>query len=312
MNHACVCFTTDMGYMFPSLLSAVQARERLDPAHGDVIIVLVSEAGVDELFFEICRQKGIILIIAPPEMLRGHNSMYARLFLDEMLPAQYSRILYIDGDVQIVAPLDGLIALPLAPGALAAAADPMCIEAERDSPQARRFNAYFASLGVKNSPATPYFNSGVLLVERDTWAKISGVALKFIDETPELCLFQDQSALNFAGHANLVPLSFRWNFPAFFRNADVETVIRPVIYHFMSKPKPWNGNFPPWNSSFSKPYQRLISEYPGLAAYSRPMSNKLRLKYFAQQNYKRLHETKSWRFSTRRDGILRYFGAAKF
>jgi len=310
MNSACACFTTDLGYMFPSLLAAIQARQLLDADIADVVIILFTQERQD-LFSTICRQKGIVLITANPASLQSHTAMYARLFLDELLPAQYSRILYIDGDVQIKASLNGLIQTELPEEAFCAVADPMCISADRGDDRAREIQAYFASLGVENSVAKPYFNSGVLLVNRASWAEISREALKFLTEKPELCRFQDQSALNFAGHARMRPMSFRWNFPIFFRNCGVEANIQPAIYHFMSKPKPWNGVFPPWNASFFEPYARLLGEYPGLAAYAPAMPVRLRVKYFLQQRVKKLQETASWRFSSRREGVLRYYEAAR-
>jgi lipopolysaccharide biosynthesis glycosyltransferase len=310
MNRACVCFATDLGYMFPSLLAAIQARQFLDAEIADVVIILFTEDD-PELFREICGQKGIILITANPKTLQSHTAMYARLFLDSLLPAQYSRILYIDGDVQITASLNALIQTELPADAFCAVADPMCVSADRADENACEIQAYFASLGVRNSADKPYFNSGVLLVNRESWAEISRDALKFLTEKPELCRFQDQSALNFAGHARMQPMSMRWNFPIFLRNCGVEADIQPAIYHFMSKPKPWQGAFPPWNASFYLPYVGLLSEYPGLGAYAPPMPARLRAKYFLQQRVKWLQETVAWRFSGRRLGVLKYDKAAR-
>jgi lipopolysaccharide biosynthesis glycosyltransferase len=107
-------------------------------------------------------------------------------------------------------------------------------------------------------------------------------------------------------------MSFRWNFPIFFRNCGVEANIRPAIYHFMSKPKPWDGTFPPWSRKFYRPYLELLAEFPDLAAYAKPMPLQRKLKYLTQQNIKRLQETFAWRLSPRRQGILTYEAAAKY
>jgi lipopolysaccharide biosynthesis glycosyltransferase len=129
-------------------------------------------------------------------------------------------------------------------------------------------------------------------------------------DKPEFCLWQDQSALNFAGHAKFEPMSFKWNFPIFFRNCGVESEIAPGVYHFMSKPKPWHGNFRPWNASFCAPYARLIREYPALAGQVTALPLQKRIKYFALQNFKWLQETFVWRLSTRRKAILEFNRAA--
>ena len=109
MNRICACFITDLGYMFPSLLSAIQARQNLAKIADVVIILFTKDGKVDDLFHEICRQKEIILITANLAVLQSHAPMFARLFLDTLLPEVYSRILYIDGDVQITACLNDLV-----------------------------------------------------------------------------------------------------------------------------------------------------------------------------------------------------------
>lgn len=313
MNVACACFTTDLGYMFPSLLSAIQVRKHLDGDKCDVVIILFTQGEpFDDIFSAVCRQNGIILITVNMKELQGYTTMYARLFLDTLLPSAYSRILYIDGDVQITSSLNSLIQSDLPADRFSAVADPMCVTADQPIPEADTIKAYFNSLGVQSTPATPYFNSGVLLINRSSWAKICEDALQFLKENPKLCLFQDQSALNFAGHKKMLPMSFHWNFPIFFRNCGVENQIHPAIYHFMSNPKPWNGVFPPWTKRFFTPYVELVRAYPALAAYSNPLPFKNALKYSAQQRFKQVQETFSWRLSGRRDGILSYHAAARF
>ena len=217
MKRICACFITDLGYMFPSLLSAIQARQNLDADIADVVIILFTKDGqVDDLFHEICRQKAIILIAADLSVLQSHTPMFARLFLDTLLPEVYSRILYIDGDVQVTACLNDLVQSQFPDDAFLAVADPMAIVADEANPEAKQIAMYFDRLGVKNSPATPYFNSGVLLVNRISWTEICHDALKFLDEHPEYCLFQDQSALNFAGHQEINPDVFSLEFSDLF------------------------------------------------------------------------------------------------
>jgi hypothetical protein len=107
-------------------------------------------------------------------------------------------------------------------------------------------------------------------------------------------------------------MSFRWNFPIFFRNCGVEAPLAPRVYHFMSKPKPWNGAFPPWDSSFVEPYMKLLSEYPDLSAHSKKLPLSAHIKYLGQQYSKRATETITWRFSSRRQAILQFEKAVLF
>ncbi len=312
MISRCICFTTDSGYLFPTMLSAIQARAQSDEATVDCIIIIFGELTVaNSVFQSICREKNILLIEVSAEHLQGFTAMYARLFLDELLPSQYTEILYLDGDIQIRGSLNDLIAWDLPAGkAFAAVADPLAIELQQASRRTPEISRYMAGLGVTSSPALPYFNSGAIRMRRDGWRDVSRDALKFLNEQPQQCLWQDQSALNFAGHSKFEPLSFRWNFPIFFRNCGVEAAIGPSIYHFMSKPKPWQGNFRPWDSGFCAPYAGLIRDYPALAAHVSPMKFQHMLKYQVLQNFKWLQETIVWRWSKRRKSILEFNRAA--
>jgi lipopolysaccharide biosynthesis glycosyltransferase len=294
--------------LFPTVLSAIQARAHSDEALADCIIIQFGVPGaLDAVFQQICREKGIQLIQAGAEHLHGFSAMYARLFLNELLPMQYRDILYLDGDIQIGRSLNALIAWDLPPGkAFAAVADPLAIELQLGNGRAAEISRYFENLAVTSSPASPYFNSGALKINREGWIDISRDALTFLREKPECCLWQDQSALNFAGHAKFEPMSFRWNFPIFFRNCGVESEIGPGIYHFMSKPKPWHGNFKPWNARFCAPYATLIREYPALAGVVTELPRLKRLKYFLLQNFKWVQETLVWRLSARRTAILEF------
>jgi lipopolysaccharide biosynthesis glycosyltransferase len=314
MISRCVCFTTDSGYLFPTVLSAIQARAQTDANLADIVIIQFgASAAADAALHQVCRDKNIVLILPDMALLQGFTTMYARLFLDEILPAQYQDILYLDGDIQIRLPLDEIIRRDLAPGnAFAAVADPLAIEVQQNSRRAPEILSYFENLGVKSSPELPYFNSGALKIRRSLWVDVSRDALKFLKEKPEFCRWQDQSALNFAGQGRFEPMSFRWNFPIFFRNCGVEAAIKPGVYHFMSKPKPWNGNFRPWNKEFCAPYAKLISEYPQLANHVGPFPVAKQAKYIALQNFKWLQETVVWRMSERRNAILRFNEAAAF
>jgi lipopolysaccharide biosynthesis glycosyltransferase len=314
MISRCACFLTDIGYLFPSLLCAIQARKFLDRESADVIITLFdSTPKTTELFSKICNQNGIILICADREILGGHSAMYARLFLSQILPEKYQRVLYLDGDMQIGDTLNDLIQTELPANCdFAAAPDPMAIELYESKSDHPNTQSYFDGLGINSTPERPYLNSGALLINRAQWAGIGRDALDYLAKSPATCRFQDQSALNFVGHSRYAPMSFRWNFPIFFKNCGVESAIAPRIFHFMSKPKPWDGVFLPWNRSFVEPYAKLIAEYPELQAYSKKMPLSAHMKYLGQQYYKCIYETITWRFSGRRPAILEFEAATRF
>ncbi len=314
MTDRCACFLTDRGYLFPTVLAAIQARKFLDPDVSDVVIILFdAQPEHADLLAEICEQNQILLLCPDNELLQGYSAMYARLFLAQLLPVKYRRVLYMDGDIQITGSLNDFIRTELPANCdFAAAPDPMAIELAEAKSGDPKIQSYFDGIGITSSPAKPYFNSGILLIDLKNWPVIGHDALNFAIQSPERCLFQDQSALNFAGHSKYTPMSFRWNFPIFFRNCGVESQIAPRVYHFMSKPKPWNGVFPPWNNSFVEPYLKLVAQYPGLSSYSKKLPASAQMKYLGQQYYKRIYETVTWRFSPRRPGILKFDRATGF
>jgi lipopolysaccharide biosynthesis glycosyltransferase len=314
MIDRCACILTDLGYLFPSLLAGIQARKFLDPKKSDVIIVLFDcPPEKAELLTKICEQSGVTLILASKDVLQGFSSLYGRMFLSDLLPPHYRRVLYLDGDMQITGPLDDFIQTELPSGCdFAAAADPMAIEFAEGKPASLKLKPYFDGLGIKSSPAAPYFNSGTLLLNLEPFKGIARDAIAFSKTSLDKCLFLDQSALNHVGHTRFAPFSNRWNFPIFYRNCGVESAIAPRVYHFMSKPKPWDGNFPPWNSSFVTPYQELLAAHPELGSLLKKFTPKKHAKYLGQQYYKLATETVSWRFSKRRQIILEFNRAAKF
>lgn len=165
-----------------------------------------------------------------------------RLFLPTALPKDVSRYLYLDTDLLVTAPLHDLLAASIDDAVLGAVRDPWI--------------GYF---GTPNGPPhvelgvparSHYFNSGVLLVDRERWSErdVSGRAL---DLLRRLRLpYADQCALNTVLHGEWFALDPRWNVqPAHPRakcyfdsaaeaGAIVDAVSDPGVIHFVG-PKPW-------------------------------------------------------------------------
>jgi hypothetical protein len=90
------------------------------------------------------------------------------------------------------------------------------------------------------------------------------------------------------------------------RNSRVEAEIQPRILHFMSSPKPWQGDFPPWTQEACAPYLEMIRRYPALAPFKQQLPLNHRAYYHLQQRRKRVVETVMWGLSKRRTRILDY------
>jgi hypothetical protein len=227
--------------------------------------------------------------------------------LDEFVPKQYSQLLYVDGDTQVLESLDELISAHVGPGQFLAATDPIAFKYNEMSDAPKELREYFARLGLKS--IKQYFNSGVLRINRQGWADIGARAYDFRLRAKKGDLhFWDQDGLNAVAASPEVrlPMSIRFNFPIFLRNCRVEAQLVPAIYHFMSNPKPWNGNFPPWSQWATLPYSSISQKYPKLSRYQAPFSSWKKARYALQQRVKQVDESLTWGLTWRRSEVLSY------
>jgi lipopolysaccharide biosynthesis glycosyltransferase len=304
---ACIAYTTDSSYMFPTLVSAMQARANTSPSKADVIIYCVDlDSYTEDVFASVCESEGILLVPIPRKLIEGQEAMLARLFLDDFVPSQYTQMLYLDSDVHILGNLDCLIDAKVDPGNFLAANDPLTFLIEDGGQLSRRLGKHLISIGLDREQSLNYFNSGVLRICRNGWGKIGKDAWDQFRKGGHVSRFPDQDALNIAGLGRRQALSLAWNFPVFMRHSRVEEMIKPKIEHFMSNPKPWHGVFPPWKSSAHQPYRRALERYPFLVEFARRMPARQRTAYHLQQRGKQMLETLTWGFSSRRSRILEY------
>lgn len=287
-------------------MSAIQARTYSSRSVADVVIYYF-DAGpqAEEDFGNICRRQDIGFVRVGLDVIERSQTTYARLFLDRFVPAHYTQLLYVDSDTQIVGSLDPLIRADVPPGHFLAAADCVAFLTDKVARRSKWMRGYLDRIGCQN--VGNYFNAGVLRINRTGWTALATQAHAFCRSLPpEFNRFWDQDGLNAVAGSARLPMSLKWNFPIFMRNCRVEEQVKPIIYHFSSSPKPWNGNFPPWNQKATLPYVELIRRYPVLSQYVPLFSRKRKLKYFLQQRIKRCHETIAWGLSSRRKRILEH------
>ncbi len=303
----CVIYTTDSSYMFPTLVSAMQARLHTSIEKADILIACVDlDEKTRRTFTAICDQENIRLMPVAKEVIEGQTAMLARLFLDRFLPSGYEQCLYLDSDVHILSSLDPLLDVKVPPGRFMAANDPMTFLLADKSPLSRMLGKHLHSIGLNQTQALNYFNSGVLRMCCEGWGKIGRDSWDLFQRSGLSSRFPDQDVLNLAGLESRMPMSLAWNFPVFMRHSRVEDAIQPRIEHFMSSPKPWHGSFPPWTSEEHQPYRNALKRYPVLLEYVRSMPVRERALYHVHQRGKKLLETVTWGFSKRRSRILAY------
>ena len=99
---------------------------------------------------------------------RFSRAVFRRLFLDEILPAHFERIVTVDSDMLIVRPgLKRLETFELGDKPLAAAYDMIFLMDFKGDALARRFQRSRRALGLAID--TPYFNAGLMVIDRAAW-----------------------------------------------------------------------------------------------------------------------------------------------
>jgi lipopolysaccharide biosynthesis glycosyltransferase len=307
MTGRCICYTTDPSYLFPTFVSAMQARALTPADIADVAIFSIGGTTQQEAAFaHASAAEGIRFLPVPSTSLDGANAMLARLFLDRFVPPEYDQLLYIDGDTQITDALTPLLQTHVPAGHFCAARDPMTFSLLASGQNDRKLTSYFASLGLEPTKASNYFNSGVLRINRTGWGEIGCDSWALFQKLRGRTRYPDQDALNLVAMDRCIPISLIWNFPIFLRNAGLEDAISPRIIHYMGSPKPWHGQFLPWGPTEYAIYLAAAQRYPALSPYLLRMAWPRRLKYLLQQKFKQKQETATWGLGRRHREILRY------
>jgi lipopolysaccharide biosynthesis glycosyltransferase len=184
-----------------------------------------------------------------------------RLRIGDLLPDDIERVIYIDTDTAVRRPLDELWEANLDGCVLGAVRDPVVPWAA--APKGLPWSV----VGVP--PETPYFNSGVLVVDMRPWRsqRISEHALGLLAQ--HRFLYGDQCALNTVLLGRWAPIGPQWNIQAGHlagdgslawvtesRDSLAAAIDDPAIIHFNK-----SALRRPWDSQCTHPYRDLWLEY---------------------------------------------------
>jgi lipopolysaccharide biosynthesis glycosyltransferase len=177
---------------------------------------------------------------------RMSSTTYQKLTLDEWLPEEVDRVIWLDCDMLVLADI-GRLWQSTGTGILLAVQD------QRVSAVSSPFGvAGWRELGLP--PASKYFNAGVLVVDLAQWRR-QGIRLKSIDYIrtyADQVYFWDQEALNAVLEGQWSELDSRWNWhpslPGTPEPGD------PSIIHF-------SGNLKPWKSANGGRWRTLYHSY---------------------------------------------------
>ena len=194
---------------------------------------------------------------------RFSRAVFRRLFLDQILPSHFTRIVSVDSDMLIVRPgLKRLESFDLGGRPLAAAYDMIFLMDFKGDALARKFERARRSLGL--APDTPYFNAGLMAIDRAAWraAKVTERVTKALRDDPKRFAFMEQDALNAALNGDFAPLSPRFNFMGDFFLADLERRLEPIVLHFVNAPKPWELGSWKGEARFAESYRDWFASSP--------------------------------------------------
>lgn len=163
---------------------------------------------------------------------------YYRCILSELLPANISKLLYLDCDTVVLSDIRPFWNIPMEGIGIVAVEDMGCREESRYET-------------LKYPMEDSYFNAGVLLINLDFWRKygVSRACIDYFHRYPERILFNDQDLLNSVLHGHKLLADPKWNVQdAFYRRSwqsgDAwqerlsDALLHPSILHFTNR-KPW-------------------------------------------------------------------------
>jgi lipopolysaccharide biosynthesis glycosyltransferase len=203
----------------------------LSAAHRADLDKITAEFGAALRYYDMAGMPQFDAFVARlPQGGRWPKIVYARMLLPQLLPAEVERVIYLDCDMMVRAPIEELFAMDLGGQPLGAVRDALApfIALRQDM---RQNAALFDG-------ADPYFNSGMLVMDLVQWRNIDLAAEIGALEARGILskLYFDQDLLNLIFRNRWQQLPWRWNtidaHPA-------HEALDPAILHFTLTAKPW-------------------------------------------------------------------------
>lgn len=204
---------------------------RLSDKHRADLDRIAEEFGALLCFYDLSSTERFKQLVGRvPHHKRLTDIVYARFVIDRFLPGDVDRVIYLDCDMMVMAPIENLWASDLKGKPLAAVEDPWgkLIGSGRD------INAYERIL----DPADPYFNAGLMVIDLSAWReqRVAERLEKLIENGTVAQLSYSQNVLNLLMKNNWERLDSLWNV------VDPEpahVALNPYNLHFTGSRRPW-------------------------------------------------------------------------
>lgn len=266
------CFTPDRAFFAPAVRAIASLVEAEPDAEREIFLICEPDdvaPGFDKLAAPL-RERIKLLTLDFKRLGAGlagrgrfSRAVFRRLFLDDVLPAHFERIVTVDSDMLIVRPgLKRLESFDLGGKPLAAAYDMIFLMDLKGDALARQFQRSRRSLGLALD--TPYLNAGLMAIDRAKWRaeKLTERVSRALRDEPERYPFMEQDALNGALKGNFAALSPRFNFMGDFFLLDLERRLEPIVLHFVNAPKPWELGAWRGEARFAENYRDWFAASP--------------------------------------------------
>lgn len=169
-----------------------------------------------------------------PRDARRSLAAYMTVFLAERLRGEYGRILVLDADI--------LLERGDPTAILTADMHGHAVAAVRDNRQWRAPAKQMKEFRALGWPVAPYFNSGVVMIDTEAWARdgLTARAREFA-RTRLAGLGRDQALMNGILHGDWAEMSPVWNWQFTWASAQLAAVADPCLVHFIGPEKPWRA-----------------------------------------------------------------------
>lgn len=203
----------------------------LSAEHRAALETIHTEFGASQIFYDIDAHAGFVSIAKRARYNpRLSNIVYARILFAELLPADVTRLLYLDCDMMVRAPIERLYEIDMQGFPLAAVPDYVGVQI-----MTRR--SVIDPRGIFDA-AMRYFNAGLLLIDMNQWRQMN-ILERFeaaIADGTLARIYYDQDFLNLTFRENWLELDTYWNL---LDPRPSHEVLNPHILHYTGKKKPW-------------------------------------------------------------------------
>ncbi|WP_417583246.1 glycosyltransferase family 8 protein [Pelagibacterium sp.] len=220
----------------------------LSTAHRADLMEIETEFGATLCFYDLTTTPEFLAISGRvPQSKRLTDIVYARFVMDRFLPETVERLIYLDCDMMVMAPIEELWHADLEDKVIGAVLDPWgkLIGSGRD----------IKTTSDLLDPAEPYFNAGLMVMDLVRW-RSENIA----EQMEALILGGTVARLNYSQNVINLILGGKWQ-----RLADRWNIVDPTPAHVSYNPSNlhYTGTQRPWHllsrAGYARQYRHVMT-----------------------------------------------------